>query len=89
MTNFAHRGWAARGVWRVLIFEVEATNYCDGNGLEEKSLWFWGRKSGALGKFCLTCAVEFPILYPSDLLIIMLNTAFVVDFVLTNYIILI
>jgi len=32
------------------------------NGLEEKSLWFWGRKSGALVKFCLTCALEFPIL---------------------------
>ena len=41
-------GGLTRWVWRVLIFEVKAINYCDGNGLEEKSLWFWGRKSGAL-----------------------------------------
>jgi peptidoglycan/LPS O-acetylase OafA/YrhL len=32
-----------------------------------ESVWFWGRKSGALVKFCLTCALEFPILYPYPL----------------------
>ena len=61
-------GGLARGVLRVSVFDVEATNYCDGNGLEEKSLWFWGRKSGALGKFCLTCALEFPILLPGAII---------------------
>ena len=55
-------GRLVRCVCRASIFKLDATNSCDGNGLAEKSLWFWGRKSGALGKFCLTCAVEFPIL---------------------------
>jgi hypothetical protein len=44
-------GCAARWVWCVPVFEVGATNYCDGNGLEDKSLWFLGRKSGGVRSF--------------------------------------
>jgi hypothetical protein len=38
-------------------------------GEMQNLIWFWGWKSGLMGKFCLTCAVEFPILKINEYLL--------------------